>query len=143
MISFIADHKLRFGVEPICRVLTGHGCKIAPSTYYAARDRMPSKRARSDETVWERIEVLQADRSKGRGVAGYRKMWHLLKREGLQVARCTVSRLMREHGMQGARKGRRFATTHPDHASARPPDLVHRDFSAPAPNRLWIVDWVR
>lgn len=67
MISFIADHKPRFGVEPICRVLTEHGCEIAPSTYYAARDRMPSKRARSDEAVWERIEVLQADRSKADG----------------------------------------------------------------------------
>lgn len=140
--SFIDDHKARFGVEPICRVLTEHGCKIAPSTYYAARHRPASARALSDAVVWERIVAVQADRSKGRGVAGYRKMWHLLRREGLQVARCTVARLMREHGMQGIVRGqKKVITTQPDETAVRPADLVGRNFTAPAPNKLWIVDF--
>mgnify|MGYP000864400333 CR=1 FL=1 len=92
VVEFIDDHRARFGVEPICRVLTQHGCKIAPSTYYAARARTPSARTVSDAVVWEHIEAVQADRAKGRGVAGYRKMWHLLKRDGVDVARCTVAR---------------------------------------------------
>ena len=87
MTRFIADHRDRFGVEPICRVLTEHGCKIAPSTFYAALCRAPSRRALSDAALWERIEAIQADRSKGRGVAGYRKMWHLLRRDGVDAAR--------------------------------------------------------
>lgn len=138
---FVTDHKDRFGVEPICRVLTEHGVPIAPSTYYAAVSRPPSLRALSDAAVWERIEAIQADRSKGRGVAGYRKMWHLLRRDGVEVARCTVARLMRAHGMKGVVRGRKFITTKPDPAASRPPDLVKRDFTAPGPNRLWIVDF--
>jgi putative transposase len=91
--------------------------------------------------LWERIEAVQADPAKGRGVAGYRKMWHLLKRDGIEVARCTVARLMREHGMQGLVRGKKFVTTKSDPASPRPADHVRRDFTAAAPNRLWIVDF--
>ncbi|WP_139650973.1 IS3 family transposase [Tessaracoccus massiliensis] len=142
VVEFIDDHRARFGVEPICRVLTQHGCKIAPSTYYAARARTPSARTVSDAVVWEHIEAVQADRAKGRGVAGYRKMWHLLKRDGVDVARCTVARLMREHGMQGVVRGRKkVITTQPDETASRPADLVGRNFTAAAPNRLWIVDF--
>ena len=138
---FIADHRDRFGVEPICRVLTEHGCKIAPSTYYAALGRAPSQRALSDAAVWERIEAIQADRSKGRGVAGYRKMWHLLRRDGVEAARCTVARLMREHGMKGVVRGRKFVTTRPDNSAPRPADHVKRNFTAARPNQLWLVDF--
>lgn len=142
MIAYIDMYKDRFGVEPICRVLSAHGCKIAPSTYYAARSRPPSHRALSDAAVWERIEALQADPKKGRGLAGYRKMWHLLKREGIQIARCTVERLMREHGMRGVVRGqKKVVTTTADQTAARPADLVARNFTAEAPNRLWIVDF--
>lgn len=141
MIRFVTDHRDRFGVVPICRVLTEHGVPIAPSGYYAARSRRPSQRALSDAAVWERIEAIQADRKKGRGVAGYRKMWHLLSRDGVQVARCTVARLMASHGMKGVVRGKRFVTTTPDPSAPRPPDLVKRDFTAAAPNRLWIVDF--
>ena len=80
MIGFIDDHRDRFGVEPICRVLSEHNLQVAPSGYYALKSRKPSKRSLSDAAVWERIEALQADKTKGNGVAGYRKMWHLLKR---------------------------------------------------------------
>jgi putative transposase len=141
VIAFVDDHRARFGVEPICRVLSEHGVKIAPRTYYAAKTRPPSARAARDAQLVETIHAVHADRAKGRGVAGYRKMWHLLKRDGVDVARCTVERLMRREGLRGAVRGRRFRTTIPDQAAARPADLVGRNFTAAAPNRLWCVDF--
>ena len=141
VIGFIDDHRDRFGVEPICRVLSEHNLQVAPSGYYALKSRKPSKRSLSDAAVWERIEALQADKTKGNGVAGYRKMWHLLKREGVVAPRCQVARLMRTHGMQGLVRGKKFVTTKQDKTAARPPDLVQRDFTATRPNELWIVDF--
>jgi putative transposase len=75
------------------------------------------------------------------GVYGARKVWLALNREGMPVARCTVERLMRELGLAGARRGRRVRTTVPGTAAARPPDLVRRQFSPPAPDRLWVADF--
>ncbi len=141
MIAFIDEHRARFGVEPICRVLTEHGVQVAPRTYHAAKTRPPSARAARDAELVERIREVHADRAKGRGVAGYRKVWHLLQRDGVQVARCTVERLMRQEGLRGAVRGRRFRTTIADPAAVRPADLVQRDFTAAAPNRLWCVDF--
>ena len=111
MTGFIDGHKVRFGVEPICRVLSQHGVQVAPSGYYAFKARTPSKRALSDAFVWERIEALQDDKTKGNGVAGYRKMWHLLRRDGVEAPRCQVARLMRGHGMQGVVRGKKFVRT--------------------------------
>ena len=141
VIAFIDDHRARFGVEPICRVLTEHGVQVAPSGYYAFKKRTPSKRSLSDAAVWERIEALQADKTKGNGVAGYRKMWHLLTRDGIVAPRCQVARLMRAHGMQGVVRGKKFVTTKADDSAPRPPDHVKRDFTATRPNQLWIVDF--
>ncbi len=147
VVRFIDDHKTRFGVEPICRVLTEHGVRIAPSGYYAAKTRPPSPRSIRDAALTVEIERIFRDRNLGRGLAGARKVWHLLARDPQivdrfgPVARCTVERLMRDAGLQGARRGRRIVTTRPDAAGARPPDLVGRDFHAEAPNRLWIVDF--
>ena len=147
VISFIDDYKDRFGVEPICRVLNGHGCQIAPSTYYAAKTRPASARAIRDAALLVEINRVFHHRDLGRGLAGARKVWHLLRRDaGVagrfgQVARCTVERLMRQAGLQGARRGRGFVTTRPDKSADRPPDRVNRDFTADAPNRLWIVDF--
>ena len=141
MIIFIDDHKERFGVEPICRVLTVHGCKIAPSTYYAFKTRPTSARAKRDAVLVTQIHSVFADRKKGRGVAGARKLWRLLTRDGIVVARCTVESLMAQEGLQGARRGKRFITTKSDQNAARPPDRVQRDFSADRPNELWIVDF--
>lgn len=141
MIAFIEAHRARFGVEPICRVLSGHGVKIAPSTYYAARSRPASARSVRDAQLVVVLRQVHADRSKGRGVAGYRKMWHLLRRDGHQVPRCTVERLMRQAGLRGMVRGRTWKTTVPDPAAVRPGDLVGRDFTAPAPNKLWVVDF--
>ena len=73
-------------------------------------------------------------------VYGVRKVWRQLLREGFEVARCTVARLMREMGLQGAVRGKRFKTTVADEASAYPLDLVDRDFNASRPNELWVSD---
>jgi len=149
VVQFVDDHKGRFGVEPICRVLSQHGCQIAPSGYYAAKSRPLSARAVRDAELLVQIEAVFADRKKGRGLAGARKVWHLLRRDAAvgeqfgPIARCTVERLMRRAGLQGVRRGRKFVTTKPDSAAARPPDLVGRDCTAAAPNRLWIVDFER
>lgn len=141
MSAFIDQMRGRFGVEPICRVLTAHGVKIAPSGYYAAKKRPPSARQLRDEELSGVIEQVFRDRTKGRGVCGARKIWRLLARDGVIVARCTVERLMRAQGLQGVRRGKQLRTTKPDMAAARPPDLVDRNFTAAAPNQLWVVDF--
>jgi putative transposase len=132
MIAYIDQHRDRYGVEPICRVLL-----IAPSTYYDAKRRPPSARALRDEELKVEIRRVHADNF---GVYGARKVWRQLGREGNVVARCTVERLMRELGLQGVRRGRTRRTTTPDAAAARPADLVDRDFSASRPNQLWVAD---
>src|ERR687898_1539894 len=126
------------GVESICAVLSEHGGKIAPSTYYEAASRPPSKRALRDAHL--RVEIARVHEA-NYGVYGPRKVWLQLNREGVPVARCTIERLMRELGLVGARRGRRVVTTRPDRQAARPADLVQRRFRPPAPNRLWVADF--
>ena len=87
------------------------------------------------------IERVFHDPALGRGISGARKIWHLLRREGHDVARCTVERLMRQHGLRGVRRGRQFVTTRPDPAALRAPDYVQRQFRAARPNELWVVDF--
>jgi putative transposase len=133
---------MRFGVEPICRVLKQHGIKIAPSTYYAAKKRPVSARALADAHWEETIEAVFWDRQKGRGVAGYRKMTVYLHRDGHQISRRTTARIMRKLGLKGVvRGGYKPVTTVSDKRASRPPDRVNRVFTASAPNRLWIVDF--
>jgi putative transposase len=132
MIAFIDEHKDRFGVEPICRVLP-----IAPSTYHAARSRPASARAVRDSELRAEIARVHAEQF---GVYGARKVWRQLHRKGIAVARCTVERLMGELGLEGVRRGKARRTTTPDAAAARPADLVARDFSAIRPNQLWVAD---
>ena len=127
-----------FGIEPICRVLSEHGCPIAPSTYYDTAGRPPSARAVRDEQLKTAITAVHQDNY---GVYGARKVWLALNRDGIPVARCTVERLMRELGLAGARRGKPKRTTVPDSAAARPADLVRRRFSPPAPDRLWVADF--
>ena len=137
MVSFIDEHREEHGVEPICRKLP-----IAPSTYYEqkAREADPSRlSARSVRDVEFREEIERVWKEHF-GVYGARKVWRQLGREGVEVARCTVERLMREMGLQGVVHGRPFKTTVTDHAAFRPPDLVQRDFSADRPNQLWVAD---
>ncbi|WP_165700077.1 IS3 family transposase [Ornithinimicrobium ciconiae] len=145
MTAFIDAHHERFGVVPICRVLTEHGCPIAPSTYYAARSRGRSARAARDELVLD--EVCRVHKASRGGLYGSRKFYHQLRREGVTVAgspvaRCTIERLMRTAGMQGVRRDRRVRTTiPPSDSAARPADLVKRNFTATRPNELWVVDF--
>jgi putative transposase len=73
-------------------------------------------------------------------VYGARKVWRQLNREEIEVARCTVERLMKRLGLEGARRGRRCRTTIPDTTAERPLDLVQRQFVADRPNHLWVAD---
>jgi len=140
-VAFIDAQRHRFGVEPMCRVLAEHGVRIAPSSYYAAKARPVSARRLADAGLLVEIRRVHSDPMIGRGLYGARKVWHQLRREGIGVARCTVERLMGADGLQGARRGKRFVTTKPDHRAVRPPDLVRRDFHATRPNQLWVVDF--
>lgn len=112
--------------------------QIAPSTYYAARSRPPSARAVRDSELTGHI--LRVFKESGE-VYGARKVWRQLRREGITAARCTTERLMRQAGIAGVTRRRRVRTTVPALAAARPADLVRRDFSPPAPDRLWVVDF--
>ena len=138
MVSFIDENRGECGVEPICEVLP-----IAPSTYYAhkaceADPSLRSARARRDERLREEVRRVWKENFE---VYGIRKVWRQLNREGIQVARCTVERLMGELGLQGAVRGRRFQTTTiPGEEMARPLDLVDRDFRVSRPNELWVSD---
>jgi len=131
----VDTHRGEFGVEPICRVLD-----LAPSSYYAVkrREREPSERALRDAELIERIRRVHAENF---GVYGARKVWWQLRREGVQVARCTVERLMAKHGLQGAIRAKKRRTTVVDVQAQRSPDLVRRHFSAAMVNRLWVADF--
>ena len=138
MIAFIDDHREAHGVEPICKVLP-----IAPSTYYdhVARRRDPARlSARAKRDMALKVEVRRVFEENFR-VYGLRKAWRQLQREGFDVARCTVERLMREMGLQGVIRGKPIRTTVSDKAAPCPLDKVNRQFHAPAPNRLWVSDF--
>jgi transposase InsO family protein len=137
MVIYIDDYKNRFGVEPICAVLP-----IAPSTYYwhKAAHRDPdrcSTRAKRDAELKPEIQRVWDDNFR---VYGVRKVWRQLKREGLEVARCTVARLMRDLGLRGVVRGRKVRTTVPDELLDRPLDRVNRQFNVCRPNALWVAD---
>jgi len=121
-----------FGVEPICTVL-----EIAPSTYYAAKRRRPCRRRLRDAELKVEIRRVFDDNYQ---VYGARKIWRQLNREGINVARCTVERLMAQMGLAGRVRGRTKRTTIAADVAARPGDLVERQFRATAPNQLWIAD---
>lgn len=138
MVAFIDKHRGEYGVEPICSVLP-----IAPSTYYEHRarkldpDRRPD-RVKSDDDLRPRVQRVWDENF---AVYGADKVWRQLKRERVEVARCTVERLMRGMGLHGAVRGRAFkVTTVSDKTAPRPPDLVNREFTAGRPNQLWVAD---
>jgi transposase InsO family protein len=138
MVAYIDAHRDEYGVEPICAVLP-----IAPSTYYEAKareadpTRLPA-RAQRDMHLREEIRRVWVS---NRSVYGARKMWRQLRREKIQVARCTVERLMRAEGLRGVVRGAHVRTTIPDPVAERPRDLVQRDFHASRPNELWVADF--
>jgi putative transposase len=130
---FIDEHRGRFGVEPICRVLG-----VSASAYYHRASGPRSARAVEDERLLARISELHAANYYA---YGYRRMWKALLRAGEQVPRCRVQRLMRANAIVGAkRRGRPWRTTLPDTDARRRPDLVQRDFSASRPDELWVAD---
>ncbi len=126
-----------FGVEPICNVLTSHGLKIATSTYYSAMNRAPSARAVRDVELKTQISRVHMGDF---GVYGVRKVWRQLHREGIPVARCTVARLMRDLGLEGARRERKIHTTIRDDGHEQASGLLRRDFTASRPNERWVAD---
>jgi putative transposase len=139
IVDFVDQHRGVYGVEPICKVLP-----IAPATYYShtARKRnphlRPAREVRDEElaAAIRRIHEASFD-----GCYGADKVWRELLREGVQVARCTVERLMRKMSLRGVARGRAFTvTTRPDESATRPPDLVERSFVAERPNQLWVAD---
>ncbi len=120
-------------IWPICRVLP-----IAPSTYHAHAlvTRYPeraSNRAKRDAVLLPEVKRVWDDNLK---VYGVRKVWHQLRREGFDEARCTVARLMKRLGLQGVIRGKGTRTTVSDKSEPCPEDKVNRKFRAPAPNRL-------
>ena len=138
MIAFIDDHRGAYGVEPICRVLP-----IAPSTYHAhaARRADPARlstRARRDDALKPEVQRVFEENFR---VYGVRKVWRQLKREGHDVARCTVARLMQTLGLQGVIRGKPVRTTISDKATPCPLDHVNRQFKAAHPNALWLSDF--
>jgi putative transposase len=138
MIAFIDDHREAHGVEPICKVLP-----IAPSTYHAhaAKRADPAKRsvrAKRDAALKPEIARVFAENF---SVYGVRKVWRQLQRESVDVARCTVARLMQSMGLQGVIRGKPIRTTLSDKAAPCPLDHVSRQFRVPRPNMLWVSDF--
>lgn len=119
-------------------MLTEHGVKIAPGTYYAAKKRPPSVRSVRDAELTGHIKRIHEDNYSAYGV---RKVWRELGREGRPAARCTVERLMREHGLRGVVRGKKVRTTVADPAHERAGDRVNRNFTAERPNRTWVADF--
>jgi putative transposase len=136
--SFIDEHRSRFGVEPLCKAL-----QCAPSAYrrHAARQRDPSlrsERTKRDERLSEQVSHLWRV---NHSVYGADKVWQQMKRERIEVARCTVERLMQRLGIQGVRRGKSQRTTRPDPKQPCPLDRVNRQFVAERPNQLWVADF--
>ena len=137
MVAFIDAERAPYGVEPMCAVLP-----IAPATYFRHKRCQgdPARRSRrAQRDAWLRTQI-QRVRAENFDVYGPRKVWRQLKREGIIVARCTIERLMRELGLQGAVRGRAFTTTTRPDVPAHPADLVNRAFVATRPNQLWVAD---
>ena len=137
MVSFVDEHRDEYGVEPICEMIP-----IAPSTFYEqiARRLNPDlrpARAKCDDELRPEIQRIWEE---NRRAYGAYKIWRQSHREDRPVARCTVERLMRDLGISGVRRGRRFKTTIPDQTADRPSDLVNRQFVADRPNQLWVAD---
>jgi len=130
---FIDEHRDRFGVEPICQVLG-----VSASAYYQRRGGERSARCREDERL---LEVIRLTHKRNYEAYGYRRTWKALRRAGESAPRCQVQRLMRQHGIQGAkRRGKKWRTTTSDPNAHQRPDLVQRQFTALEPNRLWVGD---
>ena len=140
IVDYIDSHRDRYGVEPICHVLSEHGIQIAPSTYYAHHSQPVSPAALAEAyLVNELVDLHRANW----GVYGAEKLWQAARRAGLDVGRDRVARLMKIAGLVGAVRGRhRTKTTVPDRSAPRHPDLVKRAWQAPTRiDQLWVADF--
>ena len=138
MIQLIEDHRDDHGVEPICRVLP-----IAPATFYDNMAKRADPSRLSDRAKRDAELKLEIERGFEQNLKVYsvRKVWRQMHREGFGIARCTVARLMKDIGNEGAIRGKRPRTTIPDKALPCPLDRVNRQFHASAPNVLWVSDF--
>ncbi len=142
IVCYIDCYRSRFGVEPICRVLTAHGTKIAPSAYYAALHTRVSAADLDDAYLLNAlVDLFRANR----GVYGVRKLWHVARRAGHDVGRDQTARLMRIGGLAGAVRGKHATvTTTPAGAASAPrhPDLIDRAWDSPTrPDQWWVADF--
>jgi transposase InsO family protein len=131
-MAFIDAHRDRWSIAAMCRVLA-----FSQRSYYAAKARPASARELADQTHRVRIRRVWENNYR---VYGARRVWKQLLREGHQIARCRVERLMADMGLLGVQRGKRRFTTTPDVNAARPPDLVKRSFVASRPDELWLAD---
>ncbi|MHB8660184.1 MAG: IS3 family transposase [Solirubrobacteraceae bacterium] len=135
MSAYLEEHRDRFGVEPVCEILD-----VSASAYYQRRSGERSDRVIEDERL---LAVIRQTHKDNYEAYGYRRTWKALVRAGeVDLPRCRVQRLMRQAGIQGAkRRGKPWRTTRPDPTALRAPDLVKRDFTAERPNELWVADF--
>jgi putative transposase len=132
--AFIDGHRGRFGVEPICRTLD-----VSASAYYHRATGARSERLVDDERL---LELIKTTHTANYYAYGYRRTWKALLRAGEDIGRDRVKRLMRQDGIQGAkRRGKPWRTKTPDPDARRSPDLVNRDFTADRPDALWVADF--
>ena len=136
MIRFIDEYRDRFTVEFICQTLRNHreGGFITSRGYRQSKARGLSARSLRDAALVERLREVYA------GNYGVRKMWHALRREGIDIGREQTARLMRLAGVSGKGKGKSPITTRKPKGPDLRPDLVNREFKALAPGRLWVAD---
>ncbi|AZQ76764.1 IS3 family transposase [Flaviflexus ciconiae] len=139
IVAFIDTQRSKgHRVTQICDVLTGQGLRVSARTYRSWKTASPSQRDLDDAII---IDALLATVGTPEGMYGRRKMVAYLRRRGLVVSARRVDRLMGDLGMNGRVRGRGVRTTIPDRSAARAPDLVERDFTAPAPNERWVADF--
>jgi transposase InsO family protein len=130
---FVDEHRERFGVEPICRTLG-----VSASAYYQRATGYRSVRAVEDDRL---LQLIRQVHERNYFAYGSWRIWKALQRAGEPVGRGRVERLMRTHGIRGAkRRGKPWRTTIADPEAVRRPDLVQRDFTASGPNELWCAD---
>lgn len=140
IVAYIDEHKARFGIEPICAVLTEHGLQIAPSTYHQRRAHPVTAADLADAYA---VDALVNLWRANRGLYGLRKCWHRLRRAGHDIGRDQVGRLMKIAGIEGVRRGKRSTrTTTGDQGAPRHPDLVDRSWATPdRPDQWWVADF--
>ena len=132
MVAYIDAHREEFGVESICNELP-----IAPSTYHDFKQRQPSARAQRDAVM---LPIVMALFVANYRVYGARKLWIAARRAGHDIGRDQVARLMTILDIHGVTRRRKRVWTTRSDGGPRSPDLVDRDFTAEAPNQLWVTD---